>query len=177
MLAELAAQVEFLQDYGLRPTHLNGHQYIELLPGLRPAIRELLERHQIPALRLAREQGLWRSTVLHEFRPANWCVARVKRYYADCLSDAANGWEVALPHVYFGTSHAGRITLEIMRGFLRSAGRCQLIEVGVHPATDAVRQFGIVAERPASLHESAVRRIQRAGTIRWHTCVHKSWAC
>ncbi len=154
LLAELAAQVEFLRDHGQRPTHLNGHQYIELLPGLRPAIRELLERHQIPALRLAREQGLWRSTVLHEFRPANWCVARVKRYYADRLADAANGWEVALPQVYFGTSHAGRINLEIMRGFLRSAGRCPLIEVGVHPATDAVRQFGMVAEGPASPLES-----------------------
>jgi chitin disaccharide deacetylase len=155
LLAELAAQVEFLRDHGQRPTHLNGHQYIELLPGLRPAVRELLERHQIPALRLAREQGLLRSTMLHEFRPANWCVARIKRFYADRLADAANGWDVALPHVYFGTSHAGRINLEIMRGFLHSAGRSQLIEVGVHPATDADREFDIVAERPATPYESA----------------------
>jgi len=148
VLAELAAQVEFLRDHGHRPTHLNGHQYIELLPGVRPAVRELLERHQIPALRLARERGLLQSTVLHEFRPANWCVARVKRYYADRLASAANGWDVALPHVYFGTSHAGRINLEIMRGFLHSAGRCPLIEVGVHPATDAGREFGVLGEQP-----------------------------
>lgn len=155
VLAELAAQVEFLRDHGQRPTHLNGHQYIELLPGVRPAVRELLERHQIPALRLARERGLWRSTVLHEFRPANWCVARVKRYYANRLANAANEWKVTLPHAFFGTSHAGRINLEIMRCFLHSAGRCQLIEVGVHPATDAVREFGMVAERLARSHESA----------------------
>ncbi len=139
LLAELAAQVEFLCDHGQRPTHLNGHQYIELLPGLRPAVRELLERHQIPALRLAREQGLLRSTVVHEFRPANWCVAQVKRYYAGRLATAAGTWRVTSPHVYFVTSHAGRINLEIMRCYLQSARGCQLIEVGVHPATDAAR--------------------------------------
>ncbi len=33
--SELSAQIEFLLDHGFHPTHLNGHQYVELLPGLR----------------------------------------------------------------------------------------------------------------------------------------------
>ena len=29
---ELAAQIAMVVDHGVRPTHLNGHQYVELLP-------------------------------------------------------------------------------------------------------------------------------------------------
>jgi hypothetical protein len=137
VFAELAAQIEFLHDHGHRPTHLNGHQYIELLPGLRPALRELLVRHQIPALRLARERGLLRSTLFYEFRPSNWCLAHVKRFYAVRLEQEASRWGVSVPSVYFGTSHAGRINLEVIRRYLRSAAGCPLIEIGVHPATDS----------------------------------------
>jgi predicted glycoside hydrolase/deacetylase ChbG (UPF0249 family) len=135
LLAELAAQVEFVCDHGEQPTHLNGHQYIELLPGLRPAVRELLARHQIPALRVAREPGLLRTTVLHEFRPANACVARVKRFYALRFASDTCRWNVARPDAYFGTSHAGRINLDLVRRYLQAARGCRLIEIGVHPGT------------------------------------------
>jgi predicted glycoside hydrolase/deacetylase ChbG (UPF0249 family) len=135
LLAELAAQVEFVCDHGERPTHLNGHQYIELLPGLRPAVRALVARHRISALRVARERGLLRTTVFHEFRPANACVAQVKRFYALRFAAETTGWNVARPDAYFGTSHAGRINLDLVRRYLQAARGCQLIEIGVHPGT------------------------------------------
>jgi predicted glycoside hydrolase/deacetylase ChbG (UPF0249 family) len=137
VFAELDAQIEFLRDHGQRPTHLNGHQYIELLPGLRPAVRELLVRHKIPALRVARECGLLHSTLLSDFRPSNWCLAHVKRFYARRLHAEARHWGVSTPHRFFGTSHAARINLEVMRCFLSSAGGSALIEIGVHPATNS----------------------------------------
>jgi chitin disaccharide deacetylase len=137
LFAELSAQLEFLLDHAQRPTHVNGHQYIELLPGLRPVIRELIARHQIPALRLAREPGLLGSTLLYDFRPSHWCLARVKRFYADRFETEARDWSVSLPQAFFGTSHAGRINLELVRRYLRSAADCRLIEIGVHPATDS----------------------------------------
>jgi chitin disaccharide deacetylase len=142
LLAELSAQVEFLRDHGQQPTHLNGHQYVELLPGLRPAVQELLIRHQIPVLRLARERGLLQSTLFYEYRPSNWCIAHVKRFYAGRLEEQARRWGVARPHAYFGTSHAGRINLDVMRRYLRSAAGCGLIEIGVHPATDSSQEAG-----------------------------------
>jgi predicted glycoside hydrolase/deacetylase ChbG (UPF0249 family) len=137
LFAELSAQLEFLFDHAQRPTHVNGHQYIELLPGLRPIIRELIVRHQIPALRLAREPGLLSSALFYDFRPSNWCLAHVKRFYADRFEKEACAWGVTLPQAFFGTSHAGRINLELVRRYLQSAGGCQLIEIGVHPATDS----------------------------------------
>ena len=161
LLAELSAQVEFLRDHGQRPTHLNGHQYVELLPGLRPALHELLVRHQIPVLRLARERGLLRSTLLYEYRPSNWCIAHVKRFYAGRLEEQARRWGVALPHAYFGTSHAGRINLDVMRRYLRSAAGCGLIEIGVHPATDSSQDASAKSAANGRTHDGNRRAARR----------------
>jgi predicted glycoside hydrolase/deacetylase ChbG (UPF0249 family) len=159
LLAELSAQVQFLLDHGQRPTHLNGHQYIELLPGLRPALRDLLDRYQIPVLRVARERGLFRSTILYEFRPSNWCIAQVKRFYASQLEDYAREWGAAPPHAYFGTSHAGRINLDVIRRYLRSARGCRLIEIGMHPAAGSSPHSGATSEprEPADYGRDARR--------------------
>ncbi len=161
IFAELNAQIEFLRDHGHRPTHLNGHQYIELLPGLRPSVRELLARHEIPALRVAREQGLLRSTLLYDYRPSNWCLGHVKRFYAGRLHGEARGWGVALPQRFFGTSHAARINLEVMRRFLNLAAGSTLIEVGVHPATDSSKDSTAHDARVGSTHPA--RDLQHDG--------------
>jgi predicted glycoside hydrolase/deacetylase ChbG (UPF0249 family) len=157
VFAELAAQIEFLRDHGHQPTHLNGHQYIELLPGLRPAVRKLLAQHRIPAMRLARERGLLRSTLLYDFRPSNWCLAHVKRFYAGRLEIEARSWEVGLPHAYFGTSHAGRINLELVRRYLRSAAVCRLLEIGVHPALDVTKNSHVQNRSTEALATVAAR--------------------
>jgi predicted glycoside hydrolase/deacetylase ChbG (UPF0249 family) len=136
--AELAAQVEFLLDHGFQPTHLNGHQYIELLPGLRDAVRDLVARHRIPSLRVAHEDGLFRTTMLSGLQTGNWFLAHVKRFYAGSLLRDARSWEVSFPDAFFGTSHAGRIDLHLVRRFLRCGGGRRLIEIGLHPATIAV---------------------------------------
>jgi predicted glycoside hydrolase/deacetylase ChbG (UPF0249 family) len=161
VFAELNAQIEFLRDHGHRPTHLNGHQYIELLPGLRPSVRELLARHEIPALRVAREHGLLRSTLLYDYRPSNWCLGHVKRFYAGRLQREARGWRVAVPQSFFGTSHAARINLEVMRRFLRSTAGSTLIEVGVHPATDPSKDSTAHDGRGGSTH--AAKDLQHDG--------------
>jgi predicted glycoside hydrolase/deacetylase ChbG (UPF0249 family) len=163
LFAELSAQLGFLLDHAQRPTHVNGHQYVELLPGLRPVIRELIDRHQIPALRLAREPGLLSSTLLYDFRPSNWCLAHVKRFYADRFEKEARAWGVTLPHVFFGTSHAGRINLELVRRYLQSAGGCRLIEIGVHPATDSHKE----PAAPAGQHPKSDSSLDVGGESGW----------
>ncbi len=50
-------QIQFLCDHGLRPTHLNGHQYVEMLPATAELVPELMERFGIKAVRLTRWNG------------------------------------------------------------------------------------------------------------------------
>ena len=61
-------------DHGLRPTHLNGHQYIEMLPATAEIMPELMERFGIQVVRVAWEPSLLRHTVLRGFhsRSGRW---------------------------------------------------------------------------------------------------------
>ncbi len=149
---ELAAQIEWMIDHGFPPTHLNGHQYVELLPGLSDTIGGLLARYRIGTLRVARESGLFGTTLAHEKNPRNWVLAHVKRFYAGRLLRAVRRWDVDFPDAFFGTSHAGRVDCQLVRFFLDSGFRgrgvrrgdlpgrgfgARLIEIGLHPACAA----------------------------------------
>jgi len=64
---ELAAQIEFMLDRGFAPTHLNGHQYVEMLPGLYGTIRALLARYGIRVGAVA--PGFTHTDILAAMRP------------------------------------------------------------------------------------------------------------
>lgn len=49
---ELEAQVERVREAGLRPTHLDGHQHVHLLPGVWPSVVDLARRHGIEWVRV-----------------------------------------------------------------------------------------------------------------------------
>jgi predicted glycoside hydrolase/deacetylase ChbG (UPF0249 family) len=141
---EAAAQIEFLKMRGVHPTHLNGHQYIELLPGLRDTLQGLMARYGIDRLRVARERALARTTLFGRLQAANWALAHVKRFYAVRLEREAQAWNVEFPDAFFGTSHAGRVDLPLVRQFLASGRRARLIEIGLHPAV-----AGVTSNTPA----------------------------
>ena len=147
--SEAAAQIEFLKMRGVHPTHINGHQYVELLPGLRDTLQGLMARYGIDRLRIARERGLARTTLFRRLQAANWALAHVKRFYAVRLEREAQAWNVEFPDAFFGTSHAGRVDLPLVRQFLASGRRARLIEIGLHPAFPGVtvRQPGRRLER------------------------------
>lgn len=135
ILAELCAQVEFLCDRGLSPSHLNGHQYIELLPGLAHVIPALLKRYGIGCVRVAREPGLTRTALLHAgIRP--WILAQIKRFYADRFCAGIDRLGPSHPDAFFGTAHAGRIDPAVMQRFLAASPDGGLVEIGLHPAAE-----------------------------------------
>jgi predicted glycoside hydrolase/deacetylase ChbG (UPF0249 family) len=132
ILLELAAQVAMVCDHGLRPTHLNGHQYIEMLPAVSKLMPELLGRFGIHVVRVAWEAGLWRSTVLRG-RFWLWPLAAVKHRFARRFRTRMDSLGIRHPAVFFGTAHAGRIDLGLLEQFLTAAGASPLVEVALHP--------------------------------------------
>jgi predicted glycoside hydrolase/deacetylase ChbG (UPF0249 family) len=129
---ELKAQIEVLLDHGISPTHLNAHQYADTFPVVASVVPALLTRYAIPVARVPWERGLTQSTLVHRFEPINWCLGQVKRIFAfhHLLEISRRG--IAHPTGYFGTSHAGRIDLALMRIFVDSA-KPGLTEIGMHP--------------------------------------------
>jgi hopanoid biosynthesis associated protein HpnK len=52
---ELAAQIEWVIDRGIRPTHLDSHKHLHALPTLFSMVCQLARRFDIPAIRFAME--------------------------------------------------------------------------------------------------------------------------
>ena len=129
---ELAAQIEVLLDHGIVPTHLNAHQYIDLFPAVAAIVPELLRRFSIRVVRVPWECGLTRSTLLRRPEPVNWCLGQIKRLFAFRHLIEMTRQGVAHPAAFFGTSHAGRISFDLLQTFVTSAGR-GLTEIGMHP--------------------------------------------
>ena len=52
---ELAAQIEKVVRAGIRPTHLDSHQHLHVVPGISAIVLDLARRFGIPALRIPAE--------------------------------------------------------------------------------------------------------------------------
>lgn len=128
---ELAAQIEFLLDCQLPIGHLNGHQYIELLPGIQEIVCRLALRYHVPAIRTAQEPGLVRNLAFRG-RLGACLLAHVKKYFARSMRPLVQNSQLNTSEHYFGTADAGRIGLKEIAGYLRVAGG-EFTEVGMHP--------------------------------------------
>lgn len=129
---ELGEQVKVVGDHGFQPSHLNGHQYIEMIPVVTGVVAELLDRLDIRVVRVARERSLLRSTVLRG-QLLKWPLACVKRVFAEQFRRRIDLHGAMYPDVFFGTAHAGGVDLRLLRQFLASAQDARLVEVGLHP--------------------------------------------
>jgi predicted glycoside hydrolase/deacetylase ChbG (UPF0249 family) len=134
---ELTAQIELLLDHRVAPTQLNAHQYSDLFPVVAATVPEMLRRYSIRVVRVPWERGLTRTTLLGRFepfhlRPVNWCLGQIKRLFAFRHLVDMRRQRIAHPAGFFGTSHAGRISLDLLRTFVAMAGQ-GLTEIGMHP--------------------------------------------
>ena len=134
--AELCRQVEFMLDHGRKPTHLNGHQYVEMMPALAPVVPRIVEKYAIPAVRAPVERRAWPASFSPGFRAANAGLALVKRFYAAKFRREIDRRGIVHPDAFFGSSHAGRIDLPLIARFL-ARPRFSLGEIAQHPGSAA----------------------------------------
>lgn len=158
---ELRAQICWLLDRGLTPTHLNGHQYVEMMPVVSEIIVDLTRQYQVPYVRAAVEPGHWRTSLLPGVKLGNFCLSHVKQHYARRWATTLDRAGVAHAAAFFGSSHAGHIDLAIMRHFLRHTRKRLLAEIAFHPGrppreADAQKSIGdwhdpLALARPSEL--------------------------
>jgi predicted glycoside hydrolase/deacetylase ChbG (UPF0249 family) len=134
---ELTCQVQLILDYGHRPTHLNGHQYIELLPQIGPIVISLLERFRIQAVRVAWEPTWRRSFRWPGVRIRQWLLGGVKMFYAGRFRRMMPARGTQSPDTFFGTMTAGTTTTATIAAFLAASHESRLVEIGLHPALQA----------------------------------------
>lgn len=97
---ECTAQIAAARRAGLRLTHLDGHHHVHLLPGVRAAVRRVVEAERIPAVRRPSERVFggvaWRRVaeralvgVLAPYvDPATWHVATTDHFEGSALLGA-----------------------------------------------------------------------------------------
>ncbi|MGH7136201.1 MAG: carbohydrate deacetylase [Pirellulales bacterium] len=139
---ELAAQIEWLVVRGIQPTHLNGHQYVEMMPVVSELVPLLAERYGISYIRAASEPGHWLTSLTPGWRASNWCLSFVKRHYADRWRRTLDTAGIAHADDFFGASHAGLIDVRLMRRFLRLARNHTLLEIALHPGRSPDQRAG-----------------------------------
>lgn len=134
VLRELQMQIERMRDLGVQPTHLNGHQYIEMIPGVAELIPALVQQSGIRIVRVARESHLI-QTVLLQGRVGAFGTALIKRYFAGRFRQQPEISKLASPSCFFGTAHAGLVTRQTLRQFLDFSSLSGCTEIGLHPAS------------------------------------------
>jgi predicted glycoside hydrolase/deacetylase ChbG (UPF0249 family) len=130
--AELVEQIVWVLDHGVRPTHINGHQYIELFPGVSNIVTDLAARFSIEVVRLPIERRLW-ATALRGGGLSVWTLAHIKKRFAVRFAGKVRLAELKHPDGFFGTAHAGRMTINALSRRLITSTKERLVEIGMHP--------------------------------------------
>jgi predicted glycoside hydrolase/deacetylase ChbG (UPF0249 family) len=134
---EWRQQIQFLCDRDLPPTHLNGHQYVEMFPATAGLVPELMEQFNIKTVRVPWEPAIIRTTVFYRFGLLKWPMGQLKRLFAAKFRRLIDSNNIAHPDAFFGTMHAGRVNLRLLRRFLPAVRKRRLVEIGLHPGEAA----------------------------------------
>ena len=122
---EIRAQIERVQDAGIQPTHLDGHQHVHMWPPLFALAARLAAEYGLWGVRVSRERrvafaALWRRN--KEFRGKIMQQAGVGlglAFLAVACRAALDGAGVGAPDYFYGVSATGYLDGAVLAEILR----------------------------------------------------------
>ena len=112
--AEMEAQVKWLVDQGVQPSHINGHNHVHIHPRIRRTVSQLAIKYNIP----------WKRTP-HERNFENVGVARRAQQVAVSffcmLTSFVRDGNVNVPNQFFGFAVSGQMKREHLAKYLAKA--------------------------------------------------------
>ncbi len=127
---ELAEQIQWLIDNGIKPTHLDSHKHFHTCPAIWPLIVRLCERFGIGAIRWPFEPARVSGPDWPRPPKGGKMRARIVRTMAKI-----NRWQndtFIKNDMFLGTAHTGRIDIDFWRQVAKT-GLCGVVEVMTHP--------------------------------------------
>lgn len=157
---EWDAQIQKVRDFGIAPTHLDGHKHVHMLPGLFEIALRLGKRHGIPAIRISHEESSLRSALSSGASHRASVVMKqgvqargLKLLASDAYEKAARAGIVSADY-FCGIAQTGELTKE---GLLR------LLEILPEGTTELMCHPGYVdpqlAKSPTRLQNSREREL------------------
>jgi hopanoid biosynthesis associated protein HpnK len=128
---ELDAQIRRVRAHGVRPTHLDGHQHVHVLPGIARVVAELAREHGIGAVRVPTERP--RSYMLKDRAGAKRLVEQIALGTLGSLSPLKRLRRVdRFVGFYFG----GRLNEQNLRTVLERLPAGKTVELMCHPGLE-----------------------------------------
>ena len=128
---ELHAQLTRVLDAGLPISHLDGHQHLHALPGIRGVVGELARRNGIGFVRRPREplrRFMWRDSRR---------LGRAAAAAALGLLSATPGWRVPSTDHFVGFYFGGRLDKINLATLIQTLPRTGTCELMCHPGADS----------------------------------------
>jgi len=122
---EWDAQITRVREFGITPTHLDGHKHVHMLPGLLEIALRLAKRHQIGAIRVSHEASSLRAALAAgENQHAGMVMkqgvqARGLKLLARDAREQAERSGIATADYFCGIAQTGELTREGVGNLLR----------------------------------------------------------
>ena len=123
---EWDAQIRKVREAGIRPTHVDGHKHVHMLPGLFEIALRLAKRHGIEAVRVSLEESGLRAALSSGGKHNPGVVmkqgvqARGLKLLARDAREQARRAGIATSDYFCGIAQTGELTREGVERFLRS---------------------------------------------------------
>lgn len=161
--AEWSVQIERLLAAGIRPSHLDSHQHVHVLPGLSAIARQLARQYQIPWLRRPLERPFWDRPIQVASLPRLGGLAALwSAWLASRLVDEGGQKPASLP--FRGFLDGGRLDETRLLRLVSRLQSGQDYELMCHPGfaspVPAIRRWRYAHERElAALVSTSVRQM------------------
>jgi hopanoid biosynthesis associated protein HpnK len=122
---EWNAQIEKVRAAGIRPTHLDGHKHVQMLPGLFAVALRLAKKHGIEAVRVSHEASSLRAALNSGSEPAGLLLkqgvqARGLKLLARDARKMAERAGIAAADYFCGIAQTGVLTKKGIQQMLAS---------------------------------------------------------
>jgi hopanoid biosynthesis associated protein HpnK len=123
---EWSAQIQNVRDAGIRPTHLDGHKHVHMLPGLFEIALRLAKKHGIEAIRVSLEESSLRAALASGAKQHAGVVmkqgvqARGLKLLAREAREQAARAGIATSDYFCGIAQTGELTREGVARLLES---------------------------------------------------------
>ncbi len=120
---EWDAQIRKILSDGIRPTHLDGHKHVQMLPGLFAIVLRLARKHDIDAVRISHESSSLRAALSNDGESAGVRLkqgvqARGLKLLARDARQMAERAGIASADYFCGIAQTGVLTLNGVRNLL-----------------------------------------------------------
>ncbi|HUW18131.1 MAG TPA: ChbG/HpnK family deacetylase [Sedimentisphaerales bacterium] len=134
---ELAAQIQWVIDRGIKPTHLDSHKHFHTFPALFSIVCGLARRFEIPAIRFALEPKEV-STVPWPL-PGEGGKTRAQRLRTMAFINRLQNRDFLVTDMLLGIAHTGKIDVNFFRAVTLYSS-ASIAEVMTHPGfTDGLK--------------------------------------